>query len=629
MFFLFAQGLKVISQDQDNCFLFDFQLKQAEIPGFVITVKPDISPSVFIEVNPYDTLSQVSGYVLGNAVAAWTGNIGTNTTFSSYTDLLSPALIRYPGGSWSDIFFWNACNENDVPGIPDSIIDGTIGTRVKFWPQFGINCPGNWRMNVDNYYALRNATGKEGLITINYAYARYGRSEDPVAQAAKLAADWIRYDNGRTKFWEVGNENGGPWEAGWQIDVSKNQDNQPEIINGELYGRHFQVFADSMRKAARETGAKIYIGAQILHYDGTNSWNSVDRRWNEGVFKEIGDSADFYVVHNYFGSSVGSALSILNAGSTVPGQMMDFITGDIGAKYAASKPIALTEWNINAEGERRVSSINGMQSILIFNELIRHGYGMSCRWLLASYNDDGMFYIGDDYSIPAYSPRPDFFFDYYMNRFLGDHMVSSLSDNSSVAAYAYVFGSGEISIIVVNKGTTDETIWLYPKDYGCGDRYYVYSLQGVVLGTEDAGFPSGVSVNDQQPAGTFWGPISNLQDIKAYGYDIGGMIKFSSPALSVQYIMIEPGDNLLSGLTSIDQSEFQVFPNPGNGQFTLILPEKAEKVEVMDLNGKMVLATTILPGQTSLQMNLRVHPGLYLLRLHSKGNTAVKKIILK
>jgi len=137
---------------------------------------------------------------------------------------------------------------------PDTIIDGTNGNKKKFWPNYGKDCAGNWRMNVDNYYALRESVGTQGLITVNYAYARYGRTEDPVARAAKLAADWVRYDKGRTKFWEIGNETGGPWESGWQIDPSKNKDGQPEIVSGELYGRHFRIFADSMRKAAQETG---------------------------------------------------------------------------------------------------------------------------------------------------------------------------------------------------------------------------------------------------------------------------------------------------------------------------------------------------------------------------------------
>lgn len=86
-------------------------------------------------------------------------------------------------------------------------------------------------MSVGNYYRLLDTLSVTGIITINYAYARYGTSSDPVSQAAHYAADWVRYDNGRTKFWEIGNENFGNWNKGYQIDQTLNKDGQPKIID--------------------------------------------------------------------------------------------------------------------------------------------------------------------------------------------------------------------------------------------------------------------------------------------------------------------------------------------------------------------------------------------------------------
>ena len=168
---------------------------------------------------------------------------------------------------------------------------------------FGVTWKRGWQTTPDQYYTFReNADVAEGLITVNYGYARYGTSDDPVAQAAHYAADWVRYDDGRTKFWEIGNENGGPWEYGWMIDTALNKDGQPQIISGELYGKHFKVFVDSMKAAAEEIGTTIYIGGQVVIY-GETSWNFVDKTWNQGFFKEVGNSADFYVIHYYFGSN--------------------------------------------------------------------------------------------------------------------------------------------------------------------------------------------------------------------------------------------------------------------------------------------------------------------------------------
>ncbi|MEI9958909.1 MAG: hypothetical protein WDM90_21935 [Ferruginibacter sp.] len=38
---------------------------------------------------------------------------------------------------------------------------------------------------------MLSQTNSTGIITVNYGYARYGTSANPVAAAAHLAADWV------------------------------------------------------------------------------------------------------------------------------------------------------------------------------------------------------------------------------------------------------------------------------------------------------------------------------------------------------------------------------------------------------------------------------------------------------
>ena len=70
------------------------------------------------------------------------------------------------------------------------------------------------------------------------------------------------------------------------IDTALNKDGQPQIITGELYGKHFKVFVDSMKKAAAEIGATIYIGGQVV-IDGPTSWNFVDRTGMKDSLKKL------------------------------------------------------------------------------------------------------------------------------------------------------------------------------------------------------------------------------------------------------------------------------------------------------------------------------------------------------
>ena len=626
--------IPLYAQEEENCFLEDFFPKNAEVPSFLEKDKTISPTTAIVTIDNADTLGKISQYIFGNAIAAWLGNDINNSTFLGHVDKLSPTLIRYPGGSWADIFFWDGVANN----IPDSLVDGTNGQKYAFYPQYGT---GSWPTTLDTYYDMRWDLDTEGLITINYAYARYGTGEKPVEEAAHYAAEWVRYDDGRTRFWEIGNENGGPWEAGWQIDLTLNQDEQPEVITGQLYGQHFKIFADSMRAAAAELDVDIYIGGQILHYDGTGSWNIADHEWNEGFFSEVGDAADYYVIHNYFGTSV-NARHLLDVASTIPEEMINFIRGDISEKGASPKPIALTEYNMQGwEGYElaKGSIINGMQAVILFNELIKLNYGMSSRWLLANWESDGMLYKGNDSSIPAWSPRPDFFYVYYLPQFTGDHVLSITSGHNNIVAYASTFNSGELGAVIVNKGVADQVVKINVRNKTVGDKFYVYSLTG---GDDNSPFSQYVYVNEDEPTENYFGPIEDLEDIPAWAYPIGEEIKINSPGRSVQFVMIEPGENVLSikkgDHSSIikDYELHQNYPNPFNPESTITfsLPHPNEvTLKVFDITGReisvLVNGEKIETGTHSLIFNGSNLPsGTYFCRFETNDYVETKKMLL-
>src|SRR5574338_89437 len=110
------------SQQSYNCFLIDFESKSAVIPAFESQLKPAQKPEVTVTVVA-DTISKISKYIFGNAIASWMGNTTGSPVFVKHVQELNPSLIRFPGGSWSDIFFWNGRPDD----IPDSLIDGTNG----------------------------------------------------------------------------------------------------------------------------------------------------------------------------------------------------------------------------------------------------------------------------------------------------------------------------------------------------------------------------------------------------------------------------------------------------------------------------------------------------------------------
>lgn len=611
-----------------NCFLEDFAPKTAQIPISVSASKTDALPTVTVTLTT-DTLGKISKYIFGNAIAVWMGNTTiANATFVKNTQLLNPSLIRFPGGSWSDIFFWNG----KPTDVPDSVYNSS-GKKEKFYAQLGSGTGIYDNTATANYYKLRTQTGSQGLITINYAYARYGLSSNPVLQAAHLAADWVRYDKGRTKFWEIGNENNGPWETGWMIDTKTNKDGQPQIITGQLYGQHCKIIADSMRAAATKIGAKIFIGGTVLYYDGTTSWNNVDKTWNSGFFKAIGDGVDFYAMHNYFGND-STVTNLISVATTEPKKDISFIRQDIINKKAFPKPVALTEYNMNnvqSNFAPNISYINGIQEVILFNELIKNNFGLSARWLLLS-GETAMFYDGIDKSL-QYQPRPEFYYAYYQQKFTGDHVIPATSSNSSILAYASRFASGETGVVIINKGKTAQVVKIDPKNIGVGNQYYSYTLTG---GTDNGDFSLYVSVNGVAPTGTQWGPRLNLETLPANAMSIDTTIKVNSPGMSVQFIMVDAGTKNLTSVASVLKNELELtnYPNPFSASTTIQFQtpsNAAVSLEVFDLTGKKVstLINEMLPSGThQAKFDGSLLPGgMYFYQLKVGESSTTRKMI--
>jgi len=411
-------------QGTQGFFLNEPQDKKAEIPKSFLNYTEPLSPAtVEVNIDYNKVLATVSKYLYGNNANPYMTNIISQPALLDGIKTLAPQVIRYPGGNISNVFFWNAAPGQKPHDVPDTLIyPNKKPRREKFWD--GMNESAN-TLSVNNYYAMLKQTNSTGIICVNYGYARYGTGSHPVQTAAHLAADWVRYDKGRTKFWEIGNENYGNWQAGYQIDTTKNKDKQPRYINGVIYGEQFKVFADSMKAAAKQIGAEIHIGAVLVETLREKSWAaSMEKTWDNDFFKTAGNAADFFIVHCYYTpyEQNSPAALILNTATTETEKMMAYMHQLSADNHIDLKPIALTEWNIFAEGSKQMCSyINGMHATIVLGELAKNKYGMASRWDLANGynngNDHGMFNHGDEPGVPVWYPRPAYYYMYYFQKF--------------------------------------------------------------------------------------------------------------------------------------------------------------------------------------------------------------------
>jgi len=499
------------------------------------------SDSLTIDVN--NVVAKVPPTIFGNNSNLWMGQIVTQPNLMQYIKDLSPNIIRAPAGSVSDIYFFNGTDANPKPtDAPDSILDYT-GKTIALGPWYGGNT-GTWTLALANYYTLLAQTNSTGIITVNYGYARYGTGTSPVDSAAHLAANWVRYDNGRTKFWEIGNETYGNWEAGFRIDPAKNHDGQPPIVTGSLYGRHVKIFADSMRAAAKETGATIYIGATLYSSQPQSYDNSTTQTWNTGVLGNVGTGADYFIVHDYFTAynTNSSAADILATGTSEAPKVMNFIKGQLQGAGINPKPIAMTEWNIQATGSKQnTSCVAGIHAALTLGSFIRNQYGEASRWDLANGyakgDDMGMFNVGDEPGAPLWNPRPAFYYMYYFQKCFGDRMVadSLKAVNKDLTTWSSTFSSGQAGTVIINTGAVNHVLAIDFRHFPAGSKYHWYVLTG---GTDNAPFSSQVYVNGTGPSTPTGGP-ANYSTIQPYGGTLSGTIKVAVPAMSVVYLVAD------------------------------------------------------------------------------------------
>jgi len=533
-------GADPVTASTIGFFLDNWKAKTFAAPDYAdATIPTDAANTVTVDATSIITKIPVT--IFGHNTVMWMGPVASQPNFINPINNLQPHILRFPGGSASDAYFWNAAQGVLPADVPVKLLDASGNQKDPGYNYGKTNY--NWQSNLDDYYSMLQQTNNKGIITINYGYARYGTSANPVATAAHLAADWVRYDNGRTQLWEIGNENFGDWEWGFRIDQSANMDGQPQYLTGALYAQHFKVFVDSMQKAAAEIGNKINIGAVTVEAPSQSWQTNTTQTWNAGMMPGINNKADFFVVHNYFTpyNQNSTAGVVLGAALSVPSTMMNYVTQTLQGYGATPKPVVMDEWNMFATGSKQqVSNTSGVFATLVMGEAIKNKYGMAARWDVingwGNGDDHGLFSAGDEPGIAKWSPRPSFYYLYYFQKMLGDRMVNTSTQGSTdITAYASTYTSGQVNVTLVNSSANPQAVAVKMKNFYAGNRFYWYSLEG---STDNGEFSRKVLVNGNGPSTEAGGPPSYVT-LKAQSAVTTNGIKVTVPALGVVIIAVD------------------------------------------------------------------------------------------
>jgi len=612
-------------------FLDGWKNKTVSSPSYTDTEQITNSVTVSLTIDFQDTLARVSPYLFGDNANLWTGPMSNNAGLMKHMSDRKMGVLRGPGGSTSDIFFWNAMLNTVIDSIPATL----PGSTATDWPWYGKRPKGwdNWTMDVDSFYNILGHVDATGMITVNYGYARYGTSKYPVRKAAHLAAEWVRYDNGRSKYWEIGNEVFGSWEAGYTINTATNLDGQPETINGTLYGQHCKVFIDSMKAAAAEIGKDIKIGVVML-----DAYSSSQPYWNKQVATEVGDKADFYIVHSYFTPyNTNSLPAVILSSPPSAGTIINYVWDQVALAGKGKLPVALTEYNIFAIGSlQQVSHINGMHAVMVVGEAMKQGYGAACRWDLANGwdtgNDHGMFSFNEPF-IENYTPRPAFYHLYYFQKYTGDVLLNSTqTGGSNIVIIPTAFSSGQVGAAILNTSTFDKVIRLNIRNFKFGDRYYTYTLSG----TSGETFSRKVYVNGVGNSLVAGGP-DDYETINAMSSLIGDEIRIRIPPYSSVFVLVEPGTKELvinDQVSAVNKTkadnEVIISPNPATDNFTIRnIPAGIKTIEIKDFTGMTLYKVSEEMFDTQKPIYFNFAPGCYFVNLYGETTTITRKLMIR
>ncbi|MDG4797904.1 cellulose binding domain-containing protein [Micromonospora sp. WMMD1082] len=384
---------------------------------------------VTVTVNARAGLATMPDTALGVNHAIWDSRLGTTET----SDLLREAgvqMLRYPGGSYADIYHWA---DHTAPG-------GYVAPNTDF----------------DTFMAGVRRTGAQPMIIANYGTG-----------TPQEAADWVRYANVTkgygARYWTVGNENYGNGHYGADWEADHHPDKSPTY-----YANLVVEYADAM-KAVDPT---IKVGAVLTMPanwpDGLTAGDDPGP-WNQTVLSIAGPKIDFVDVHWYPGGSAAESLPRTSHITDAVHLLRQQITRYAGPN-AARIGISLTEVNVTSSGMTSqpaalflADAYSGLLASGVFTVHwwnVRNGIGtVSTVAGQTDYNDFGMLSSGTctpDGSVcepPADTPFASYYGMSMMSLFAttGDQFIRAGSDQPLVGAHAVRRANGEVAVLLVNK----------------------------------------------------------------------------------------------------------------------------------------------------------------------------------
>jgi hypothetical protein len=368
-----------------------------------------------VEINLKTELAQVpaAGYGVGMSVY---DNDFTSPGLAEKLKAAGVTALRFPGGSYSDLYHWKSNS-------------ATAGSKIYINPN-----------DTFDRFMMMNAlpAGAQAIITVNYGSNEAGTGGGDPAEAA----DWVRYANREKgwniRYWEIGNEIGGngyfgtAWEEDLHAPYNDNRKGNP-ALSQTAYGRNALEFIRAMK--AVDPSIKTGVGVDMPDSNpGTG---------NEALFKAVKDQIDFVIVHWYPKASA-TDLTVTEDIKPQVAALRDELARYAGAGQR-NIPFAITETNGGGDGASR--ALFATDTYLTWFE----AGAFTVEWQ-EMHND----FLSEVKEVPLDTPSGE----YYGMRMAataarpGDVLVAAQSSTPMLAAHAVRRKDGGVAIVLINKHPT-------------------------------------------------------------------------------------------------------------------------------------------------------------------------------
>jgi alpha-N-arabinofuranosidase len=386
-----------------------------------------------LAVNASQTLRAADARWLGLNTAIWDSNFDTNETSSALNEL-GTQILRFPGGSLSDYYHWSTATRHD----------GYQWDPTKF----------------TNFIHIATNVGAQVMITVNYGT---GTSNE--------AAAWVKCANVTNrlgfKYWEIGNECYGSWEAD---SNSLPHDPYTYAVRAANYIRLMKAADTNIEVGVVAVPGEGSYSNNATHFAVNPRTGTTNYGWTPvmlSTLKAQGITPDFLVHHVYPEYNSDNDQTLLLAGGTWGSDAADLRQQiqDYFGTGGTNIELLCTENNSDSgnQGRQSTSLVNGLYLADSLAQLEKTEINGFVWWDLRNgtdYSGDfnsslyGWRNYGDLGIINGLNTRHPVFYAFKLMQYFaaaGDTVLNASTDFGLLPAYAARKANGALALLVVNK----------------------------------------------------------------------------------------------------------------------------------------------------------------------------------